>query len=442
MVQLKLPLVKHSIIEKSDLPCRTTLHELLQGDLDFHRLNSTYASHAFHAFPAKFPPQIPAYFIDALTNPGEIVLDPMMGSGTTLLEASLLGRRSIGFDIDPLAALISSTKVSFVDLEQCEKAGFRVALEAERSLNGSNAELVQFLDHRFDPPSREFINYWFTHQTQLELAALIREIEKIPSPAVRLFLVLAFSSIIITKSGGVSRARDLAHTRPHLDPNKIPKNVFSEFRKRLKQNLQGLTYERTQSSFLASRSNAQLLPLPAQCIDLIVTSPPYANNAIDYMRANKFSLVWLRYSIEALGKTRPKYIGGDSLRDYILEKMPPYTANILEQLADKDEKKALAVQRYYSEMQHALAEMYRVLKPEKAAIVVVGTSVLRGVNVETHHCLAEIGTQIGFELVHIGERQLDRNRRMMPARNGGMNKTQIEERMHSEYVLGLYKPKG
>jgi DNA modification methylase len=64
---------------------------LLSDDLDFHGKSSAYASHNSHAFPAKFPPQLPKKFIEGLTEPGDVVLDPMMGLGTTILEAFLTG---------------------------------------------------------------------------------------------------------------------------------------------------------------------------------------------------------------------------------------------------------------------------------------------------------------------------------------------------------------
>jgi tRNA G10 N-methylase Trm11 len=88
------------------------LCRVLEEDLDFHDQDSGYSSHNIHSFPAKFPPQLPRKFIQTLTLPGETVLDPMMGSGTTVLEAFLLGRRGIGFDIDPLAVMLAKTKVS------------------------------------------------------------------------------------------------------------------------------------------------------------------------------------------------------------------------------------------------------------------------------------------------------------------------------------------
>ena len=53
-----------------------------------------------------------------------------------------------------------------------------------------------------------------------------------------------------------------------------------------------------------------ILPLADGSVDLIVTSPPYAN-AIDYMRAHKFSLVWLGQPIANLSHLRGKYIGAE-----------------------------------------------------------------------------------------------------------------------------------
>ena len=82
---------------------RPRLRAIIDGDLCFHDADSGYATHNFHAFPAKFPPQLPCAFIDALTRPGDRVLDPMAGSGTTLVEAYLAGRAAVGVDIDPLA---------------------------------------------------------------------------------------------------------------------------------------------------------------------------------------------------------------------------------------------------------------------------------------------------------------------------------------------------
>jgi DNA modification methylase len=271
--------------------------------------------------------------------------------------------------------------------------------------------------------------------------ALIREIEKVQDVIVREFLELAFSAIVITKSGGVSMARDLAHTRPHRVDDKTPRSAIAQYRYRLKKNIQSLTelVDGTGKVILLE-GDAQSLTLKDNSVDLVVTSPPYASNAIDYMRAHKFSLVWFGYSIKELSLLRRQYIGGESLIDVQLLAMPDYPAQVLAKIARRDEKKARVLHRYYSEMTKCLAEMYRVLKPGKAAIVVVGTSTMRGLDTETQTCLGKIGEDLGFDLVNIAVRKLDRDKRMMPARRNALPNSQIEERMHEEYVIGLYKP--
>ncbi len=89
-------------------------------------------------------------------------------------------------------------------------------------------------------------------------------------------------------------------------------------------------------------------------------------------------------------------------------------------------------------MVRALREMRRVVKPERAIVLVVGTSVMRGENTLTHECFMALGEMVGLDVVGMGIRHLDRDRRMMPARWGRVS-SRIEKRMHEEYVLGFWK---
>jgi ubiquinone/menaquinone biosynthesis C-methylase UbiE len=119
---------------------------------------------------------------------------------------------------------------------------------------------------------------------------------------------------------------------------------------------------------------------------------------------------------------------------------PELTTRILSDLDMVDHRKSLTLNHYYFEIAAVLKEMFRVLKPRCSAIVVVGNSIMRGVDTQTADCLAEIGRALGFEVPRIGIRHLDRDKRMMPA---GINldlNSQIQQRMHEEYVIGFYKP--
>jgi DNA modification methylase len=440
-LQLKLPMTQQRHAQRLGVSCRESLQALLTSDLDFHGESSAYASHNLHAFPAKFPPQLPRKFIVGLTEPGDVVLDPMAGSGTTVVEALLAGRRGLGFDIDPLALRLCKAKTTPLSVEETISAGHQVTQSAQKRLEDP-AMLRHELHQRFGATELDFIDYWFAPATQLELMALIGPIENVAHQGVRAFLEMTFSSIIITKSGGVSLARDLAHTRPHRVETKAPRSALEEYRKRLVKNLRSLaTLPAGPETTQVCRGDAQALALRDESVDLIVTSPPYASNAIDYMRAHKFSLVWLGHGLASLAQLRREYIGHDAALGFRPATLPDYAAQTVATLARIDPRKSVVLQRYYSEMSRTLREMARVLKPGKAAIVVVGTSTMRGMDTRTDVCLGEIGKQAGLELVHIASRRLDRDKRMMPARKEqGELASQIEARMHEEYVIGFIKP--
>src|SRR5688572_26944015 len=91
-------------------------------DLNFEGHNTLYATHGLHAYAAKCPPQLVRYALKYYSKRGDQILDPMAGSGTTLVESRLLGRDCIGVDIDPVARLIAKVKCTPVSDERIGKA--------------------------------------------------------------------------------------------------------------------------------------------------------------------------------------------------------------------------------------------------------------------------------------------------------------------------------
>lgn len=414
------------------------LSALLRKDLDFSSFDSGYASHAIHPFAAKFPPQIPRLFIEELTQSGDSILDPMAGSGTAIVEGLLLKREAFGFDIDPLAVRLCTVKTTWLEPQELERKGLEII---EGATNTSNSErlLRRELENRFDQETRDFLNYWFLPRTQLELLSLILTIERTTEFPLRDFFELVFSSTIIAKTGGVSLARDLAHSRPHRDLEKKPRIAITEFRLRLAKVLKKFQNlpQRAKRVFVAQR-NAKDVPLPTESIDLIVTSPPYAN-AIDYMRAHKFSLVWFGHTTGALSALRGRYIGSEKFNPQYSEDLAPKAQAAVERLEQKDASKARVLRKYLLEMKEVFSEMNRILKPGKAAVIVVGPSLMRGLEILTHEYLAEIGETLGFRVAGIQKRNIDRDRRMLPVSFGRNGDSMIEQRMHEEFVVGLVK---
>jgi hypothetical protein len=87
--------------------------------------------HVLHeiSYRACFKPQLPAFFIERLTLPGDGVLDPFMGRGTTPVQAALMGRRPFGSDINPLSVLLTRPRLAPPTLQEVAAALMRVAWE-------------------------------------------------------------------------------------------------------------------------------------------------------------------------------------------------------------------------------------------------------------------------------------------------------------------------
>jgi hypothetical protein len=102
-------------------------------------------THGFYKYPARFSPTFARAAIETFTNSGQLVMDPHVGGGTTLVEARALGREAVGVDISPLAHFVARVKST-------------VYSEAElRKLAGWAAWLPTFIDIR--RPSVRFTHY-------------------------------------------------------------------------------------------------------------------------------------------------------------------------------------------------------------------------------------------------------------------------------------------
>ena len=428
---------------------REKVAALLAGDLAFQTpVRQAHPLHALHPFAARFPHGLASYFINGLTHPGDTALDPMCGSGVTLLEGWLAGRSVIGVDLDPLARRQSAARTTALDPHVVRDAGhatLRRAADFYAGIGDPAAPLAVVRDG-MDAATRDFLDYWFFPETQQELAALILAIRAEPDVNLRNLLEVVFSSTIVTKSGGVSRARDLAHTRPHRVEDKAPRRPIRLFATLLKRaaNAYAAVGAGTVGDSRIIAADARALPLPDDSVDLIVTSPPYAN-ALDYMRAHKFSLAWLGDPIPSLTQLRAQYIGSESMgykAGQAAAELPASVQAVVDQLAGKDVAKSRVLRRYFVDMSAAIGEMARVLRRGAAAIIVIGPSVMRGILIPTHQCLADIAASAGLDVVAVAPRNLDRDRRMMPARRGGQAETAsgIELRQYTEYVIGAVKP--
>ncbi|HLF44631.1 MAG TPA: DNA methyltransferase [Acidimicrobiia bacterium] len=97
-------------------PTPTVLEGFLEATLDRAPVSlgtrRTGSPHEFYRYPARFSPRFAAAAIEHFSLPGDTVLDPFVGGGTTLVEGMRLGRATIGADLNPLATFVTRVKTS------------------------------------------------------------------------------------------------------------------------------------------------------------------------------------------------------------------------------------------------------------------------------------------------------------------------------------------
>lgn len=407
-------------------------------NLNFEGYNTLYATHGLHPYAAKCPPQLVKYALRYFSRRGERVLDPMVGSGTTLVEAKLLGREGIGIDIDPVARLIARVKCKALDDIAIGKAMANLDLRMRN--NGqpeeSGGETIQLPDF----PKRE---YWFTDEVTkslTQLASYIRDVEM--SAEVREFFWVGFTSLILARTS-VANARDIVHSRHHFLQHSTIPDVFKKFQGRVitmrKQMLDFASrLPRNPQNAVVISGDARRLDQEDESIDLVFTSPPYVT-ALDYTRSHFLAVGWLEselgLNVDEYRKRAVDYVGTErqpSLKrdDSIDVEEIRSLRSVLNVLRTNAPAQALLTERYFVDMYKVMTEMYRVLRPRKHAVIVVCPSHIRKVDVPSHKILMEMGKVAGFEAKRCYSRVIDVRKRLLP-----FAKNSVGNRMSTEYVL-------
>jgi hypothetical protein len=354
----------------------------------------------------------------------------MAGSGTVVRVASELRHQALGFDLDPLAVLMARVWTTPLDIAATRQTASEIVAKLRREPTRDVA--LPWIDD--DPETRDYVHYWFAPPQRGPLRQLSAELRLLDGPlgdALR----IATSRIIITKDHGASLARDVSHSRPHrvrLD-NDFP--VLEQFARSVARLTRQLEDEPPPGNARVDLGDARRLASVATAsVDAVVSSPPYLN-AIDYMRGHRLSLVWFGYRLSALRQIRTESIGTErGLRidvDLDLGDVLTTTRQAIAGLPDVERR---MVDRYVLDLHALVAELYRVLKPGGKAVLVVGSSCIRGVFVKNSDILIVLARHRGFTLGSQAERVLPPNKRYLPPPRE-LDSSDLEKRMRSETVL-------
>lgn len=357
----------------------------------------------------------------------------MSGSGTVLRMISELGYTGLGFDLDPLAVLLSKAWTSKIEESNFIKRAYKI-LYLSTSCDASIP--LKWVDE--DLETKRFIDFWFASKQMSDLRKLSYHVNQDQSEFTSL-LKIALSKLIITKSRGASLAADVSHSRPHRVKETNDFDVISEFEKVCLKISGILKTEKLLGKIDVRQGDARKLTyVRSKSVDSIITSPPYLN-ALDYMRGHKLALVWLGYKIgdlsaiksESVGAEKAPNIGSDSSLSLKITKD-------LYRLQELPKRKIAMVNRYALDMHQILKESARVLKTNANATFVVGNSSLQNIYIENTRIVENSAKLNGFTLIQKTEREIPQNRRYLPPPTTE-NRSGLDSRMRTETVMTFQK---
>lgn len=386
-LELQYPWPEYEEIETPDDLKQTdkVAADLAAIDWAFATDDTRFLTHDLHPYPAKFIPQIPGHLISRLSLRGELVLDPFGGSGTTALEAIRLGRRAISADANPVGTLIG--KVKTCNLDRSAATDLHAIRSALTTLAVDGESLEELCaENPSDVPAIPNIDKWFPLTSRSELAFIRSRISAMESEHARDMALLALSRIVLAVSFQDSE------TRYSSKPRDIPRR---ETLKRFLVALDSIVRNVARTQPVLRYGVCKFLTADARelgygvcqsdSVDLIVTSPPYGN-ANDYHLYHRFRLLWLGYDPRQLAKIEI----GSHLRH---------------------QKEASGFGAYLAEMEQSLSGMYRVLKPGRYAVLVVGDALYQKVLYRGAESLSKVTEKLGFETVCVIERRIHNTRR-------------------------------
>jgi hypothetical protein len=297
---------KANIIDIDNLICReverlTNENNAIWTSPDHNRREYV---HSFFQYPAMMVPVVQKKIIEILkrANPSiSNVIDPFMGSATSLVACMESGLNIYGQDINPLAVLIAKTRTGpyYVDSIKKEKKEFLYSnIDADKSTT---------VEVNFNG-----VNKWFRKDVSIELSKIVRAIRIEERKAIRRFFwVILAETIRLTSNDRTSTFK--LHSRP---PEEIEKRFISPidtFKDQLEGCIEDLeVYQKmllkanrlSKGSYVGEReiilqdsSISIFSPQSAPFYDLLVTSPPYGDNktTVTYGQHSYLPLQWIDF---------------------------------------------------------------------------------------------------------------------------------------------------
>ena len=400
----------------------------------FKEANTKEFTHCYHTYPAMMIPQIARTLIEEYKPKGrlDLILDPYMGSGTTLVEASLAGINSIVTDLNPLARLMGKVKTTLYNNESILKQ-FR---EIQTELIFYTKDKVK--ERNFDRISN--YSFWYNEDTLLKLSYLSQLIKNVKDKD---FFNVVLSEIVrevsFTRNGEFKRYRMNEASIAKFNPD-----TFTLFEKKALRNIEGL---KAYTSEAKHDVNASIYDfntmhgIPTDIIkdgdiDMVVTSPPYGDSrtTVAYGQFSRWANEWFNFdNAKNLDKL---LMGGKKATEEIFKTAS--IRDVLDEIDSLEHKRYLEVVSFLNDYYQSIENVAKSVRSGGTVCYVVGDRRVKGVQIPLDYFTAEMFEKFGFKHKITIVREIPNKR--MPALTSPTNKAGAKvSTMSHEYIVILNK---
>lgn len=391
-------------------------------------------THGYHTYPAMMIPQVCRSLIREYHPNGkfELILDPYMGSGTTLVESSVAGINSVGTDLNPLARMMSRVKTHHYSgreiKDQFQDIMFSCSFYSKDKVINKN----------FDHISN--YSFWYSEDVLLRLSFLSQEINALPTNKDFFNLVLAETvrETSFTRNGEFKRFKMKEESIKNFKPD-----VFKLFEQKAYRNLKGL------AAFNTVNNGARVdifdfnssIEIPEDAVkkgsvDMVVTSPPYGDSrtTVAYGQFSRWANEW--FGFENAGNLDSNLMGGKKADKELFEtKTLQKTLNTIKSL---DIKRYYEVVSFLNDYWMSIRNVSDTIRKGGVVCYVVGNRTVKGVQIDLDYFTAEMFEKCGFEFKTTIVRSIPNKR--MPAKTSPTNKPGAKvSTMTNEYIVILEK---
>ena len=314
------------------------------------------------SYRACFKPQLPRFFIELFTSPGDVVYDPFSGRGTTVLEAALLGRNIAANDVNPLSNMLSAPRLTAPTLVEVEER--LNALEFDKKAR-ADIDLSMFFEKKTLSEVVSIKNYLQSRLISGQEDNVDRWIRMVATNRLTGHSNGFFSVYTLPPNQAMSadRQRKINVTRKQKPEYRDTKKLILKKSRILMRDLDSelrLTLNKAKGVFINGDA-AHTRQLKKSSISLTVTSPPFLD-VVQYADDN-----WLRC-----------WFNGIDINQV--------AANIT---------MSKTVEQWAEKMQSVFKELYRITKP--GGIVAFEVGEVRNGKIKLEEVVIPLGINVGFE---------------------------------------------